>query len=43
MSVDFEGNLSWTGVSWRINFYSKLIDSIHDYVWEEDDEQTQTD
>lgn len=42
MGVDFEGNLSWKGLTWRVNFYSQLLDKIHDYVWEGDDE-AQTD
>lgn len=38
MGVDFEGNLSWKGATVKINWYSHLIDNIHDYIWEEDNE-----
>jgi hypothetical protein len=37
MGVDFSANLSLKGISWHISWYGKLVDAIHDYVWEEED------
>lgn len=38
MSIDFTAKLSLKGFVWHVCWYGKFIDTIHDYVWEGEDE-----
>lgn len=38
MTIDIQSSWSWNRVTFSVSLYSKLIDSIHDYVWEDDNE-----
>ena len=37
----FQGSLTWKALSFNINFYPELFSSIHDYVWEPEDDYEQ--
>ena len=38
MTISIESSWSWNKVTFSVSMYSKLIDTIHDYVWEPEDE-----
>ena len=41
MGVDFSAKLSLKGFVWHVSLYGWLLDSIHDYVYEEGDEDNE--
>jgi hypothetical protein len=38
MTISFESSWSWNRVTFNVSLYSKLLDTIHDYVWEGDED-----
>lgn len=39
MGLDFTAKLSLKEFSWHVCWYGKFIDAIHDYVWEDDEDE----
>ena len=37
MGIDFTAKLSLKGFVWHVSLYGWMLDSIHDYVWEDED------
>jgi hypothetical protein len=38
MTLEFGSSWSWNSVTFSVSFYSRLLDSLHDYVWPGDEE-----